>query len=204
MKKLIICLFTVAIGFSCQQNQDNGKKNTAINTTDNPVDSVQEPEYKQYQLDSIKVEEILDNIGDESYVRAKNRKTIDDIVQEADDLNEAGAIISSTWEKTVPKVKKAKELLLKIQKEDFPILRKNYVAIAKKKMWEEDVDVNGQGDWIVFSGAYFAPHRVIQQTEDALNDMLLKLRFHSVTFEWYRNASDGTRYNLQSKLDTDI
>lgn len=205
MKKLLICLLTVIL-FACND------RNITIKTDDNEAaisteDKTPEPVYKQYQLDSIKVEGIINKICDSSYFRATYRKTKNTIEQEAEELTEAGATLASMYENAVPSVKKAKAILLKIQKEDFPILRKNYADLVKERMWEENVDVSGYGPktiYIRLTGGVFADHKTIKRSYEAISYMLTLLRFTEIDFSWYEGATDYTNYKLTSKKDSDL
>lgn len=200
MKKLLICLFTVVL-FSCNNSQDEAVEkynNAPTKIAEKPV-SVYAPE----QEDSINLKVQLDKLTGSNYYKAKERHTVSSIEEEADDFADAQHVVYALSNKETEKAKKFKSFLKEMQAKEFPVLRKNYVEAAAKRMWEEDVEVNGQNDWISFTGGSFAAHRVIAASEEALHDMLLKLRFKTVVFEWIRNASDGTRYRLNSKEDTD-
>ena len=206
MKKIALFVCLLCLFVSCNNNDHSIEKYNAQHDSTIPAPTIaQKPAVNE---DSLDLEHVISKFGDSNYLRAKDRQNVSSIASEADDFYAAQQIIFSVPKDSLKnKVAQAKKVLTNIQKKDFPWLRKNYVSVSHDRLWEENVDVNGFGDrneYIEFTGGAFADHAVIKASQEALNDMLVKLRFKQVDYKWYSGADDYTTYHLNSKTDTDF
>lgn len=198
-------MFTVVL-FSCNNSQDQAvEKYNKVHVADNSdsatlAASYDHPTYTDAESDSMKIQgalETLDNIQ-----RAKDRNDLSSIEDEVDQFKEIDNVLIYLGKPT-GQAKLLTQKLKKLQTEDFPVLRKKYIEVAAKRLWEEDVKVYGSNGIITFVGGDFAAHRNIKESEEAIHDMLIKLRFKRVNFKWIEDDPDYTYYNLDSPADNE-
>ncbi|MET4080864.1 hypothetical protein ABIB40_000808 [Pedobacter sp. UYP30] len=87
----------------------------------------------------------------------------------------------------------------------FPRIRKAYFQLAKDRLWENDVyvTISGKGNTILkFTGGYFATNLNIKETQQALQEMLKKLRFKQTQYRWYKGQDEYTPYKIDSNNDS--
>lgn len=78
--------------------------------------------------------------------------------------------------------------LVKLQKSQFPKIRKEYTALVKKSMWEHNVDVSTSGTTIIFTAGMFVSNAEIKGFNDVIFSTLAALRFKQVRYQWYEGS----------------
>lgn len=92
----------------------------------------------------------------------------------------------------------------KTQRREFPILRREYVKIAKQKMWIEDIEVSSWGSSITFTGGTFVSNRNISEFNSVISETLMSFRFKRVNYKWIKLDDEYTYYKLYGGKDSDI
>ena len=104
-------------------------------------------------------------------------------------------------------IAKSKELAQKaksLQIKFFPVIRKNYVAMHKHKMWENNIDIRQNGSTTLeLSGGIFANNKNIQDTYEMTREALELMRFKRLNFRWYKGADEYTYYNINGPKDSE-
>jgi hypothetical protein len=93
------------------------------------------------------------------------------------------------------------------QQKNFPRVRKAYYEFIKNKLWENDVyvDISGNGNTVIkFTGGFFAANKNIKETQEALSEMLILLRFKQTQYRWYRGQDEFTYYTIESSKDSEL
>lgn len=93
-----------------------------------------------------------------------------------------------------------------LQKTEFPALRKEYGKIAKRELWESDVDVSTSGTgsrYINFTSGIFAANANKKQFFENISSMLNMLRFKQARFKWYSGQDDYTYWKIYEGKDSD-
>jgi hypothetical protein len=214
MRYWIIALLVLFIGYFIYQSKSaNDALKAASNNADSTIslgtsDQVTKPKPGDYKGTIETKIYFLDSF----FRRADRRRDKDDIVAELSDLDGARSVINNApdsltkEEKDLLKVLEKK--LIKIQKEDYPVLRKNYVQWASKKVWEENMDV--ESGWepnyttIEFIAGAFASRKNIAASQKTVVDMLTELRFKKANYKWIKHDDDYTSYKIDSPEDGDI
>lgn len=96
-----------------------------------------------------------------------------------------------------------KQKLVSTQRQLFPKLRKFFAEDAKKKLWEDDIDVKYSGTTISFIGYQFAANKNIKESYEAISEHLHQLRFKQANFKW-NEYSEYTFYKIESPADQEI
>lgn len=95
----------------------------------------------------------------------------------------------------------------KIQKLEFPILRKEYVKLIANLMWENDITVTASGrsnKYINFSGGIFAANKNKKDFHNEIKEVLKMFRFSQARYRWYEGKSDYTYWIVEEKRDSDL
>ncbi|HVZ95412.1 MAG TPA: hypothetical protein VG847_00950 [Chitinophagaceae bacterium] len=210
MKKIIL-FFVCALPLACHINDTSNSKNsyTSQNDTTSLTQEQKDSIQKHRQLmDSINMEYSIDQFS-KDYKRAKDRTTIADIKDEADELDQTADdlknIIANNRYKKRSEV--LRNLLLKIQREDFPIMRKTYIKIFKEQLWDQDINVEGYGprwDNISYVAGIFASHANIKEFYSNIETSINLLRFKRVNFKWIEDDDNYTYYKVDSKKDSEL
>lgn len=96
--------------------------------------------------------------------------------------------------------------LKKLQKKQFPKIRKQYTQIIKDKFWVENIYVTSSGPnvtYLNFTGSIFADNKNIKTFQDLVNETFIQLRFKFIYYRWYKGQDDYTYYSIQSDKDED-
>lgn len=97
--------------------------------------------------------------------------------------------------------------LVQLQVKEFPKMRADYGKLSGKTLWESDVEVtiSGSGNSVIeFSGGVFAANKNIKDAQNAIQDMLKKLRFDKANYKWYSGADQYDYYTIESSKDSEI
>lgn len=101
-----------------------------------------------------------------------------------------------------------KKEAIRIQKMEFPKLRKAYGEVADELMWENNIDVKTGNSKthqnLTFIGGLFASNKNIKEMQTQINEITRLLRFKTVNYLWYKGQDDYTYYDLTSKKDSDF
>jgi pyruvate/oxaloacetate carboxyltransferase len=94
-----------------------------------------------------------------------------------------------------------------VQAKEFPVLRKKYVEIFSKQMWEHDVEisVNGAGNkYINITGGIFAANKNKQDFQNQIHNTLNMYRFNQSRYRWYKGEDEYTYWTVFEGKDSDI
>lgn len=97
--------------------------------------------------------------------------------------------------------------LIKIQKEIFPKIRKEYFLDIKEKMWLENIKVTSSGTGtsrLHFEGGLFASNQNKQDFQNLISSTIRDYRFKRVYYKWYEYDEDGVYYTINSKEDNEL
>lgn len=133
---------------------------------------------------------------------------VDDLLRTINDLKFLSELAKNNSQHSIDSIsqyaKKLEKGLKSTQKIIFPKLRKNYIEIADRMLWEEDIDVVGSGKTITFIGGTFASNKNIKDFHEQLSEALSQYRFKQVRYKWYKGDDEYTYYTLHSLDDEDI
>lgn len=108
---------------------------------------------------------------------------------------------SRVWQKT----KELQKKLVATQNKTYPKLRNKRCGLTKDTMWRLDVEVKCQGTKIVFIWYHFARNANVQDSYEAISNMLHKLRFKRAEFRWSASSyADYQYYTIDSLKDSDL
>lgn len=102
---------------------------------------------------------------------------------------------------------KLKRKVQKIQKKEFPILRKNYRKVIHKILWPQDIETAIYGSrytTIQFTGGIFAANKNKQEVQEMLQEVLVALRFKRINYKWHKYDDGYTYYKLDVPSDEEI
>tara|TARA_B100000902_G_C27134837_1_gene825508 strand:- start:113 stop:880 length:768 start_codon:yes stop_codon:yes gene_type:complete len=104
--------------------------------------------------------------------------------------------------------KKLRSKVEKIQKKEFPILRKELAKVYKNKLWEFDIDVYSSGGskvkYINLTGATFAANKNIKDMQLTISENLEMFRFNQARYRWYKGEDEYTYYTIYEGKDSDL
>jgi hypothetical protein len=96
---------------------------------------------------------------------------------------------------------------MKLQKQEFPQIRKAYAEIIAGTMWEYNIycTASGNGYTVLnMTGGDYASNSEIKKTQATIRSFVTRLRFKEVRYRWYKGADEFTYYKLESSPDDDI
>ena len=103
-------------------------------------------------------------------------------------------------------VKKLQNEVIRVQKREFPILRKQYAKILSKNLWIEDIDVycgGSRNTVISFYGYEYATRENVSDTQNKESSYIQQLRFKKSIYYWCRGFDATHSYNIDSSDDGD-
>jgi rRNA maturation endonuclease Nob1 len=103
--------------------------------------------------------------------------------------------------------KKLKIKVSNIQIKEFPLLRKQYVKIMAKLLWEEDIEVSANGTsskYINITGGIFAANKNKQDFQNTIHEVLKQFRFNQSRYRWYKGDDQYTYYTIYEGKDSDL
>lgn len=101
-------------------------------------------------------------------------------------------------------VTKLENEVIRVQKREFPILRKQYAKILSKNLWIEDTDVycGGSRNTIIsFIGYKYATRENVADTQNTESSYLKQFRFKKSIYYWCRGFDSTHSYNIDSPDD---
>jgi hypothetical protein len=104
-------------------------------------------------------------------------------------------------------VNELKRKVSQLQVKEFPLMRKEYVGIIGKVIWENNVEVtvSGAGNkTIEFTGALFANNKNVTEAEQAIRDALKLFRFTRANYKWFKYDDEYTYYKIESESDSAV
>jgi hypothetical protein len=126
-------------------------------------------------------------------------------------FNDIAALTNRSESSTVDSIKQlSKKLeteLIKLQKKQFPVMRKKYWESIEHEMWKNDIDVTiqGKGNKILnFTGGTFASNQNKEDFQTLQNDALQMLRFNRVNYRFTKYDDEYTYYDVKSLSDDNI
>jgi hypothetical protein len=122
-----------------------------------------------------------------------------------------GEIIREAENNKIDSIKKMgrelKEIVVKIQKEELPMLRYLYAKNLKEKLWENNIDVKEFGKnstTLEFIGGFFANNKNKKDFQNEIRDIVHKLRFKQVNYKWIEFDEEYTYYTMNTKNDEEL
>lgn len=94
--------------------------------------------------------------------------------------------------------------VVRVQKKEFPILRKQYTKILAAELWIKDIDVycNGNGNTILsIIGYEFYTRSNIAETQNSIAFFLKLFRFKKTNYYWHQGYESTHSYNLDTSDD---
>lgn len=168
--------------------------------------SAEEEKLKQKEQLEREIKSINDGVDFSTY-----RGTVDSLQMELVLFGYWADIIKKGENSDDPEIQKlAKQLKSKVvnlQVREFPRLRKEYVDVAAKKMWENDIEVyaNGTGNrYINFTGGLFAANKNKKVFQEQLHEILTMFRFNQSRYRWYKGADEYTYWTIYEGKDSDL
>lgn len=196
----IVVAFFLIIAYG---SDDNDEKNIDESVISENKDTPKIPLKTKLQ-NSIKSLETDDDL-------AKNVQSVDGIVIVLALYKSYYITIKEGRESKVQEEKDlAKQLENKVstsQIQNFPKLRASYYKLIQDKLWEHDVTVGigGKRNTILnFTAGYFAANKNIKDTQEALHEMLVNLRFKQTNYRWYKGEDEYTYYTIESPKDSEV
>jgi hypothetical protein len=99
-----------------------------------------------------------------------------------------------------------KKLVAK-QVSEYPKIRQAYAEIARKALWQEDIDVtlSGPNDTtLTLVGAVFASNKGIASVQVNLEKVLEELRFKRVNYKWVEHEEGYQYFDVKSVSDSEL
>ncbi len=90
---------------------------------------------------------------------------------------------------------------------EYPKIRKAYAEIARKALWQEDIDVtlSGPSDTtLTLVGAVFASNKGIASLQVNLEKVLEELRFKRVNYKWIEHDENYQYFDVNSVSDSEL
>lgn len=125
----------------------------------------------------------------------------------------------STWGKMAeeaknhenPKIKKLgrsiEQNLKSLQLREFPKIRAHYAKTLKKKLWEDNIELQSFGyrkTTLQFTGGFFASNKNKKDFQTTLSQTFRDFRFKRVNYKWYEYDDEYTYYTISSDKDSKI
>lgn len=92
------------------------------------------------------------------------------------------------------------------QARDFPILRRCFIRKFEHDLWRENITatLSGKGNKTLnLVGGVFANNANVEDFEKTISESAYNLRFHKITYKWYKYDDEEQYYTLESGKDTD-
>ena len=97
--------------------------------------------------------------------------------------------------------------VVRIQRSEFPKIRKNYGEVSAKLLWESNIEVRamGRGYTILeFTAGMFANNKNKKDVQTMLTDNLYLFRFKQSRYKWYEYDDEYTYYTMKSDSDSEL
>lgn len=100
-----------------------------------------------------------------------------------------------------------KKLVSRTQVKELPQIRKNYIDIARKKLWENNIEVSGGGKGntvINLTGGSFFNNKNKAEVQGTLSSILQEFRFKRSNYRAYDGQDEYTYYTIESPDDGEM
>lgn len=100
-----------------------------------------------------------------------------------------------------------KRLVVKTQVKELPKLRKNYIEVARGKLWESNIDVSGGGKShtvINLTGRSFFNNKNKSDVQGTISSILQQLRFKRSNYRAYAGQDEYDYYTIDSPQDSEL
>ena len=94
-----------------------------------------------------------------------------------------------------------------LQIKEFPLIRKDYVSVLAKEMWENNVDITSLGGnhkTIVLTAGIFANNKNKADAQRLIQESLQLFRFTQSRYKWYEYDDEYTYYDIESLADSEV
>lgn len=94
-----------------------------------------------------------------------------------------------------------------LQVREFPLIRKDYVSVLAKEMWENNVDVESLGGnykTIILTSGIFANNKNKADAQRLIQESLELFRFNQSRYKWYEYDDEYTYYDMESLADSEV
>ncbi len=91
--------------------------------------------------------------------------------------------------------------VIKIQINEFPLMRTHYMLLHKHDLWKENIELSLVGkdvNTMQLVGAAFANNKAIDNVQTTIVDVLRALRFKKTIYKWIPSDDSPTIYDLYS------
>lgn len=159
------------------------------------------------------IKTLTSNIGDADYFDSSHNSDYRyDLLDELGEFKEYWKTINKMKnayhhdEEIISLVTKLENEVIRVQKREFPILRKQYAKILSKNLWIEDIDVYCGGNRntvISFIGYKYAARENIADTQNTESSYLKQFRYKKSIYYWCRGFNPTHSYNIDSPDDGD-
>lgn len=115
--------------------------------------------------------------------------------------------LNSTNPQDVKLANELKKLVVNTQEKELPNLRKNYVEVAKKKLWENNIEVSGGGKGnttINLTGGSFFNNKNKSDVQGTLSSILQQFRFKRSNYRAYDGQDQYDYYTIDSPQDGEL
>lgn len=102
---------------------------------------------------------------------------------------------------------KFEKVAKRVQKKEFPKMRKAYQKFLSKELWEFNIKIKVTGSKYTslhFTGAYFYDNAMKKQYQTDLRQMFQYLRFKKIFYMGSDYDEDGIYYTMETPKDTDL
>jgi hypothetical protein len=103
--------------------------------------------------------------------------------------------------------KRLQSNVVRLQKSEFPKIRKNFGEVSDELMWENNMEVRAFGNGysiIEFTAGMFANNKNKKDAQAMLSENLHLFRFKQSRYKWYEHDDEYTYYTMKSKADGEL
>ena len=100
-----------------------------------------------------------------------------------------------------------KKLVLKTQEKELPNIRKNYIEVARKKLWESNIEVSGGGrgnTTINLTGGSFFNNKNKSDVQGTISSVLEQFRFKRSNYRAYDGQDQYDYFTIDSPKDGEL
>lgn len=100
-----------------------------------------------------------------------------------------------------------KKLVVKTQEKELPQIRKHYVEVIRKKLWENNIEVSGGGSkntTITLVGGSFFNNKNKSDVQGTISSILTDFRFKRSNYKAYDSQDEYTYYTIDSPSDGEL
>lgn len=100
-----------------------------------------------------------------------------------------------------------KKLVVKTQEKELPNIRKNYIEVARKKLWESNIEVSGGGKGnttINLTGGSFFNNKNKSDVQGTISSVLEQFRFKRSNYRAYDGQDQYDYFTIDSPQDGEL